>query len=70
VNSDLPNRLLEQGDLAADGLHGQAQALGRARDAALLGDHPEIVQVAKIGAGVFHLFRFYEVMLRLSSLFQ
>ena len=46
--------LFQQGQLGADGLHGQAQALGRARHAAFLGDHPKEVQMAVIETGSFH----------------
>ena len=35
-------------DLRADGLYGHVQPFGRARKAAFLGDHPEVIQVVVI----------------------
>ena len=42
---------LEQRELAADRLHGDAQPLGGARHAAFMGDDPEIVQVLVVEVG-------------------
>jgi hypothetical protein len=41
-------RLLQLPHLRADGLHRHVQPLGRAGEAAFLGDDPEVVQVAVV----------------------
>ena len=45
------DRLVQQRQLRADGLHGHALTLGRAGDAAFLGHDPEVVQVTQVQTG-------------------
>jgi hypothetical protein len=61
----LPSDCSSSASCDADGLHRQSQALGGARDAAFLGHHPEVIQVAEIHVAGFHHFylSFYEVIL-------
>jgi hypothetical protein len=47
----MPERALEQAHLFADRLHGHVQPRGGARHAALLGDHPEVIEVAVVERG-------------------
>jgi hypothetical protein len=51
----LAQRLFELGDLGADGLHRDTQPPRRARDAAFLGNNPEVAQVVIVQRGGFHL---------------
>jgi len=44
----MPGSLLEFAQLSADRLQRHAQSLGGAGEAALLGDHAEVVQVAVV----------------------
>lgn len=44
----VPQVLFQLAHLGADGLDGHVEPLGGAREAAFLGDHPEVVQVAVI----------------------
>ena len=51
-----PDCLVEQAELGADGLDCDIEPFGSARQAAFLGDHPEIIKVAQIQSGGFHRF--------------